>query len=361
MAPKLNCCNQFVYILSRFRLNDVKLFLLGLGFVFLIRWITNLSEKPKFKCLSDGSLIWSTKNYSLFSLTDVSYAQHLAKKVNIYCFVLTEPRAHKSKAYHVQTTWIRRCTRYSFISSKPEKLLKMLPVNRTHNYNKHSWISMRETLRAVYAQTYKAAYFLKADDTTYIILENLRNALEYTNPRKPFIMGHIHEIKPNEFTLSGSFGYVISQAALNLIVRKGLDKLPECGPIPHVREDVQISICAKALGIELKDSIDMFGKSRFSNTSIKEIFNPFKNGTPRWNPIETDYTQPVYNLKKLPASPLLISFGGIDPIKMYILEYLIYHLRPIGITHRIIQETPYPLTTAYNNNNDINNQVEIVH
>lgn len=53
---------------------------------------------------------------------------------------------------------------------------------------------MRETLRALHKQTYKAAYFLKADDTTYVIMENLRNALEYTDPRKPFIMGHIYKV-----------------------------------------------------------------------------------------------------------------------------------------------------------------------
>ncbi|CAH8555390.1 unnamed protein product [Heterobilharzia americana] len=295
-------------------------------------------------------LVWNTKNYSIFSITDISYAQKLAKKVNVYCFILTEPRAHQAKAYHIQTTWARRCTRYNFVSSKEERLLKMLAVNRTRGYNKHSWVSMRENLRALYTQTYKAAYFLKADDTTYIIMENLRNALEHMNPRKPFIMGHIREIQPHELSLSGSFGYVISQAALELIVRKGLDQLTECGPIQHVREDVQISVCAKALGIELKDSIDMFGNSRFGNISIKNLFGPFNNGTPRWNPIEADYTQPVYDLKKLPASPLLISFGGLDPIKMYILEYLIYHLRPIGITHRILQEIPYSSIKKHNNN-----------
>ncbi|KAK4470283.1 hypothetical protein MN116_005853 [Schistosoma mekongi] len=346
MIQKLGGLNRLACILSKLRLNDVKLFLMGLGVTLLLKWFANSPGTPEFKCLSDGSLVYNTEKYSLFSLTDVSYSEHLAKKINIYCYILTEPREHFSKAYHVQTTWARRCTRYSFVSSKEEKLIKVLAVNRTQNYVKNSWISMRETLRALDKQTYKAAYFLKADDTTYVIMENLRNALEYINPRIPFIMGHVSEVYPNEFTLSGSFGYVMSKAALELIVLKGLDRLTECGPIQNVREDIQISKCAKALGIELKDSIDMFGMSRFSNVPIKNLFGTFNNsnnasGILRWNPIETDYTQSVYDLKKLPASPLLISFGGLIPVRMYVLEYLIYHLRPIGITHRILQNQSY--------------------
>ncbi|VDP56039.1 unnamed protein product [Schistosoma mattheei] len=134
---------------------------------------------------------------------------------------------------------------------------------------------------------------------------------------------------------------------------KGLDKLADCGPIQHVREDIQISKCAKALGIEFKDSIDMFGMSRFSNVTINNLFGTFNNsnnnsGTIQWDPIKTDYTQAVYDLKKLPASPLLISFGGLMPVKMYILEYLIYHLRPVGITHRILQHLPYSSSSAMN-------------
>lgn len=62
--------------------------------------------------------------------------------------------------------------------------------------------------------------------------------------------------------------------------------------------------CAKALGIEFKDSIDMFGMSRFSNVTINNLFGTFNNsnnnsGTIQWDPIKTDYTQAVYDLKKV--------------------------------------------------------------
>lgn len=48
----------------------------------------------------------------------------------------------------------------------------------------------------------------------------------------------------------------------------------------------------------------MFGMSRFSNVTINNLFGTFNNsnnnsGTIQWDPIKTDYTQAVYDLKKV--------------------------------------------------------------
>ncbi|KAA0195154.1 Glycoprotein-N-acetylgalactosamine 3-beta-galactosyltransferase 1, partial [Fasciolopsis buskii] len=140
---------------------------------------------------------------------------------------------------------------------------------------------------------------------------------------------------PGESTrsVSGSAGYVFSQRALELIVTKGLENHPACGPA-KTEEDQQIGLCAQAVGVQVRDSYDFLGKSRFSNVSIFEMLGPFPNNTPRWYPQETDYTLPKFNLSKLPASPLLVSFTGIEGTRMYVLEYLLYHLRAFGIKHR---------------------------
>lgn len=325
----------------KIRAYDVKLFLAGMFIVFSVKSLATLWSTSNSSCLPDDVRIIDRKNLSALALTDTGYAKRLAMKINIYCYILTDPTSHQSKAYHAQATWVRRCTRYGFVSSSSAKTLRMLETNRPKDdYNRNSWNSMRETLRAVYLQKSQAEFFLKADDSIYIIMENLRHALEFEDPNEPFLMGRIHEPNALGDKLSGSFGYVLSRAALELIVTKGLDYVKACGPIGNIVEDVQIGLCAEAVGVKIKDSIDMLGKSRFTNVPIKDLLGPFPNGTARWNPAETDYTQPVYDLRKLPASPLTISFGGLEPVMMYVLEYLVYHLRPIGITHKILREIP---------------------
>lgn len=62
---------------------------------------------------------------------------------------------------------------------------------------------------------------------------------------------------------------------------------------------ILLGLCAQAVGVQVRDSYDFLGKSRFSNVSIFEMLGPFPNNTPRWYPQETDYTLPKFNLSKV--------------------------------------------------------------
>ncbi|CAL8068864.1 unnamed protein product [Calicophoron daubneyi] len=270
---------------------------------------------------------------------DLSYAKRLASTIHVYCYILTEPSQLQSQR-HVQNTWVRRCTYSAFISPGNDSVLKILDAGHdAKTYKRNSWNSMRRTLRAIYATRQNTMYFVKANYNDYIILENLRYMLEVEDPDEPFLMGRIHEPGPHGDRISGSAGYVLSKKAMELIVKDGLDKKPECEE-KDLDEDVQIGLCAAAVGVDVRDNFDFLGKSRFSNVPIEEMLGPYPNNTPRWLPEETDYTLPKYNLSKLPASPLLVSFTGIDETMMYVLEYLLYHLRPHGITHRWMAQKP---------------------
>ncbi|VDP67077.1 unnamed protein product, partial [Schistosoma mattheei] len=93
---------------------------------------------------------------------DVSYAQNLANKINIYCYILTEPQSHLTKAYHVQTTWARRCTRFGFISSKAEKLMKMLGKSQKRSFFNHcleNFIHLYEGKKMCHVHRYKKFIF----------------------------------------------------------------------------------------------------------------------------------------------------------------------------------------------------------
>ncbi|VDL46098.1 unnamed protein product [Hymenolepis diminuta] len=92
-------------------------------------------------------------------------AADLAKKVRVFVFVLTSPRNKMTKAIPVKTTWARRFDGYLFISSENDKDLPAIP------------------------EIDKYDYFMKADDDTFVIVENLRYLLAGKNPNEPFLMG----------------------------------------------------------------------------------------------------------------------------------------------------------------------------
>ncbi|THD18266.1 Glycoprotein-N-acetylgalactosamine 3-beta-galactosyltransferase 1 [Fasciola hepatica] len=230
----------------------------------------------------------------------------------------------------------RQCEPFSLSSHSAFKSVLFACTASNHkaaDYRRSSWNSMRITLRAIYEERGSIMYFLKAGQSDYIIMENLRHMLLSEDPEKPFLIGHVKDPHDSLLSVSGSAGYVMSRGALDLIVTLGLDNHPACAAT-DAEEDAQISLCAQSVGVQVRDSFDFLGKSRFSNVSIFDMLGPFPNNTPRWYPQETDYTLPTFNLSKLPASPLLVSFTGVEGTRMYVLEYLLYHLRAFGIKHR---------------------------
>ncbi|VUZ50997.1 unnamed protein product, partial [Hymenolepis diminuta] len=101
-------------------------------------------------------------------------------------------------------------------------------------------------------------YFMKADDDTYVIVENLRYILSTRIPDEPFFMGR-RFIKNSKTTYpSGGAGYVISQAALKIIAKGILEGIEACRNL-DIPEDYAFGLCADALGVPIIDSLDEHG------------------------------------------------------------------------------------------------------
>jgi glycoprotein-N-acetylgalactosamine 3-beta-galactosyltransferase len=203
-------------------------------------------------------------------------------------------------------------------TSLPILDLKNATIEKYDQLSEKTLLALSEIARHY---LYEFDWFFKADDDTFVIVENLRHLLRYRSSNFSFYFGYVART-PDRFYPSGGAGYVLSRQALKQFAEEILFK-PEKRQLCRTdqAEDINLAYCLARVGVFVSNARDDQQRERFHPMTFEQHF---MGKFTRW--IERNAQFPQEKGERC-CSPLTISFHSLSPDDLRMMEFLLYHLQ----------------------------------
>merc|ERR1719342_1607683 len=307
-------------------------FLLGLMCSSLILIVPEYMTMKKFFTSPTNNNYYLNQISELSSSMFKTFSETKNKKVpKLLCWIMTAPSNHRTKAVHVKRTWGAHCDKLMFMSEKEDKHLGAIKLEVPEG-RQGLWGKTKRGFKYVYEHHYdEYEWFMKADDDTFVIVENLKDLLSNYDTMEPIHFGHHFKYLGGYF--AGGAGYVLSRTALKRFVVDGINNSTICHQKDDGDEDVNLGGCMRKLNVTHGDSRDEQKLKRFFPFEPRDHIIP-KSGKKDW--AYELYTKWPEKNGTACCSDTAISFHYISPQMQYVMYYLVYHLRLV--THPTIPD-----------------------
>ena len=270
----------------------------------LLRKIAEIElNRPKENTIiyiKENSIIYTKCNYS-------------ARGPKVFCAVFTHSKAH-SKLHYVHNTWGKRCDKILYFSGPKDpdqvddpkfELVYLDMVDKYERITEKTLLTF-EYIYENFINEYD--WFVRANDDTYIIMENLKVFLAnrcsddmsiYGKVLKYRDNGHIYNYGDNsKGFLQGGSGFIISRKSLRLFVESMIEDPKFCVMYRGSWEDQEIANCFRKINVYPGETRDELNRERFFMDQFHQV----------WESPSRDYFRYSLNRIKLVFWLFLIIF-----------------------------------------------------
>ncbi|XP_059145658.1 glycoprotein-N-acetylgalactosamine 3-beta-galactosyltransferase 1-B-like isoform X2 [Physella acuta] len=283
---------------------------------------------------NENTANFGAKTYQPYNdLEDDMIAQELRQAVRVLAWVKTAADSLDSldsldsRALAIKQTWGKRCDVMIYFSTVEDLEFPAVKLGAPGGAEVGTTMAAFQYVHEHHLN--QADWFMKADDSTYVVMENLRFFLADKNKSEAVYFGHLFSRRVEQGYYSGG-GYVISQEALRRFGQNGFNSTicSEDGD-GEKDGDVQFGLCMERLKVKTSRSLDEMGRS---------VFHPLHprlhvlNRLPAWMFRESPGTaRQGFGVSKYAAT-----FHDLSPDEMRMMDFYMYHMRPYGI-HSILR------------------------
>ena len=158
------------------------------GFPKNLHW--QQRHKHRFRCQDQPFVL---KQIQISNDTNAS------SSIKLLCFIMTHSGNHRTRIASIQETWGQNCDKLVVASNITDELMGAIAMSSEATY-KGLWNKLNETLHYLYRHYHTGQYnwIFKADDDTYVIVENLKTYLAQETAR---IIQREEEVQQQEIPL----------------------------------------------------------------------------------------------------------------------------------------------------------------
>jgi glycoprotein-N-acetylgalactosamine 3-beta-galactosyltransferase len=130
------------------------------------------------------------QNLSGVLKSHIKIAPPISSNISVLCFIMTHSKYHQGKAMQVFKTWGKKCDKLVIASNIADTSIESIKIDAPATWN-GLWTKLQATTKYVWEHYPNYDWYFKADDDTYVIMENLKHFLSQHEHRgnEPLLFG----------------------------------------------------------------------------------------------------------------------------------------------------------------------------